>query len=76
MPTKKGFPTVAEKVAQELSANFDQKLEKIQSDVADKFSRLEQAMLRMVAPTQQADQDLQAHAAGQRSRARSPSPVD
>lgn len=50
MPTKKGFPTVAEKVAEQLTASFDNKLEKIQSDVADKFARLEQAMLRMAVP--------------------------
>lgn len=56
MPTKKGFPTVAEKVAQELAASFDQKLEKVQSDVADKFARLEEAMLRMAGSQQNSGQ--------------------
>lgn len=56
MPTKKGHPTVAERVAQELAASFDQKLEKVQTDVADKFARLEEAMLRMAAPQHNSNQ--------------------
>lgn len=73
MPTKKGFPTVAEKVAQELAASFDHKLDKMQSDVADKFARLEEAMLRMAAPQQTLDRD--STNTPSTSNARSQSPV-
>lgn len=47
MPTKKGKPTVAEKVAEQVTASFDKKLEKIHSEVEDKFAMLEMAMLHL-----------------------------